>query len=107
MTPRTIAGTSQLSNSRPGVDPVTGAPFPNVFPETDAGDSIIGTFTAAGTSLSFDVFGSIDGGDTFTQGDGRAQINAIQLRDLGAVPEPSSLVVLGLMSVATVARRRK
>lgn len=89
---------SDLNNS-----PVDGsAP---VLPQTDAGDSIIGTFTADSATQSFNVFGSNGGaGSTFTQGDGRAQINAIQLR---LVPEPASLALLAMGCFAMLGGRRR
>ena len=91
---------SDLNNSPPGTmlvpDPMdpTGMTMingliPAVFPQTEAGDFIIGTFTATGTSLTFNVFGSnvapVDDPATFnagSTGDGRAQINGVQLRDV-------------------------
>jgi len=93
-------GISDLNNSPPGtmVDPDTGMDvlIPPTFPETDAGDSIIGTFTAVDTSLTFNVFGSNTDPATFnagSTGDGRAQINGITLRDVsdgpgGGGPDP-------------------
>jgi len=85
-------GFSDLNNSPVGtmVDPDTGndVPIPPVFPETDAGDSIIGTFTAASTSLTFNMFGSLTDPPDFLaggEGNGRAQINGIQLRDVSNV----------------------
>ena len=68
-------GTAKLSNQVPGTDP----------PVEVNGDSIIGTFTAASETLTFNLFGTQDGGTTWT-GDGqsgRAQMNAIQLRRVG------------------------
>ena len=90
-------GISQLNNSPVGtmmvVDPMDptmmiNVPIPPTFPETDAGDSIIGTFTATTTSLTFNVFGSNTDPASFnagSTGDGRAQINGIQLRDVSNV----------------------
>lgn len=90
-------GISDLNNSPVGsmVDPNTGnnVPITPVFPETSAGDSIIGTFTADATSLTFVVFGSNTDPANFTVSteetiNGRAQINGIQLRDVTEmVPE--------------------
>lgn len=88
-------GTSQLNNSSP-VDN-TGI---------QAGDSILATFTADSATQSFDVFGSGNGGASFSQGAGQAQINAIQLRDLGPVPEPGSLALLSLGGLLIARRRR-
>lgn len=51
------------------------------FPETDAGDYIIGTFTADAATQSFECFGTNNGGDQ-TLGNSRAHINALQLRQL-------------------------
>ena len=71
-------GTAKLSNQVPGTDP----------PVEVNGDSIIGTFTAASETLTFNLFGTQDGGTTWT-GDGvsgRAQMNAIQLRRVGGSP---------------------
>ncbi len=59
--------------------------IPPVFPETEVGDSIIGTFTAATTSLTFNVFGSTADPASFSTGVGPAQINGIQLRDVTGV----------------------
>ncbi|BDS06610.1 hypothetical protein NT6N_16500 [Oceaniferula spumae] len=59
------------------------------------GTSAIGTFTAVGTTQDF-IFG-VDGGPG-------GDLNAYQLR---AIPEPSSLALLGLGGLALVFRRRK
>ena len=98
---------SDLNNSPPGTmmvpdpDDPTGVAMisvliPATFPKTEAGDIIIGTFTATGSSLTFNLFGSnvapVDDPATFnagSTGDGRAQINGIQLRDVsGGVMPP-------------------
>lgn len=89
---------SDLNNS-----PVNGdAP---TFPQSDVGDSIIGTFTPAlSSTLTFNIFGSNTGIDgTFTQGDGRAQINAIQLRRIDAIPDPLELIVNRATGEMTIA----
>ncbi|MDB4618166.1 PEP-CTERM sorting domain-containing protein [Akkermansiaceae bacterium] len=79
------------------------------LPQTDAGDSIIGTFTADATTQSFDVYGT-NSGDVanLATGDSRAHVNALQLRDLGsaAIPEPSS-ALLALVGLAFGLRRRR
>lgn len=97
------SGTLQLNNSPANGDPPT-------FPQTDAGDYIIGSFVADATTQSFPVFGSGDGGATFSGGvagqggPGQAQINAIQLR---VVPEPgAAMALLGAGSLMFVRRRR-
>jgi len=76
--------TSNLNNSPVNDDLGPVAP---VFPETEAGDSITGTFTADATTLTFNVFGSTNGGETFSALIGTAQINAVQLRDVTNVGE--------------------
>ena len=72
--------------------------------ETNAGDFILASFVADSTTVSIPVFSSGDGGATFGVGGGQAQINAVQLR---AVPEPASLALIGLGSLALVARRKR
>ena len=76
------------------------------------GDSIIGTFTATVGTLTFNVFG--DGNSTdglaFTAANSQAAINAIQLRNVtggAAIPEPSSIALIGLGAIGLVTRRRK
>jgi len=85
-------GVSQLNNGPSGVD-VDGNQIPAVLPETEAGDSIIGTFTPTTSILTFNVFGSDTiGGPVWSAAgasDGRSQINAIQLR---RVEEVTSVV---------------
>jgi len=89
------AGLSTLSL----LDPVTGA-------GQSTGSSVIGTFVAVGTTQSFSIGGSTNGGVS-ANSDERAQINGIQLRTLGpAVPEPSSAIVLGLSSLILLRRRK-
>ena len=90
------AGVSILNNRDP--DTLTG--------ET-SGNFIIGTFTADGTTQSFDFAGTRN---AFTSiAGGQSQINALQLRDVTAtaVPEPGSLAVLGLGSLVMFRRRRR
>lgn len=96
-----VAGTAEANNS-----PSDGsAP---TFPETDAGDSISGTFVADATSITFEVWGSTNGGASFALGAGPAQLNGLQVRDLGvAIPEPASVALLALGAVAGIARRRR
>ena len=87
------AGISILNNRDP--DTLTG--------ET-SGNFITGTFTATSDTISFETsgtrnaFGSLAGG--------QAQINALQLRVV-AVPEPSSVALLGLGAIGFVVRRRR
>jgi hypothetical protein len=89
-------GTSQLNNSADGTNSETDT-------GNEAGDSILATFTADSVTQSFDVFGSGNGGASFAQGAGQAQINAIQLR---SIPEPGSLALLGLGGLLIARRRR-
>jgi len=70
----------------------------------EAGDSIIGTFIADATTQSFQVFGTNSGDiNDLAMGDSRAHVNAIQLR---AIPEPASLALLALGSMAMLGVRR-
>ncbi len=74
-------GISNLNNgpNTSTVGPVTcnNVQDPPVFPETEAGDSITGTFTATATSLTFNVFGTNSDPANFQQAVGLSQINAI------------------------------
>ena len=72
----------------------------------NTGDFIIGTFTATGATQSFDVFGDANSTDgiAFATGNSQSSINAIQLR---AVPEPSSVLLLGLAGASFLTRRRR
>ena len=75
------AATCRHSNREfPFADPIVGEP---------SGDSITGTFVAGTTGIqTFSTSGSTDGGVTFEGGGmGRAQINAIQLRDVTDVED--------------------
>lgn len=83
---------------------------------TATGDFIIGTFTATETSIAFGVYGDADitdngGVPNFATANSQSAINAIQLRTTAvaaeAIPEPSSLALLGLMGLGMAARRRK
>ena len=69
----TAAATLQLNNS-----PTAGGP---TLPETEVGDSIIGTFIADAAIQSFNIFGT-NSGDVanLSIGESRAHVNAIQLR---------------------------
>jgi len=75
-------GVSALNNSL-----ATGDPANASLGQTNAGDSIIGTFTAASETLTFNVFGSSFGPFVFFPGSIRneAQVNAIQLRRLATL----------------------
>lgn len=94
----TIAGKADLNNR-----PFNDSGDPNL-----AGDYIIGTFTAMTTTQTFDFAATRAGytiGDDLTNVNaGQAQINAFQLR---AIPEPSSLALLGLGSLFLAKRRRR
>ena len=79
--------TSLLNNRDPETLFDPDAPDPSIVLN---GNSIIGTFTADSDSLTFNVFGSGNAGETFATGAPQAQINAIQLRRDEAV-----LFVLG------------
>jgi len=81
-------------------------------PEPDAGgtgDFFIGTFTADTASQTFTVFGEGDSADgiNFASGNSQSAINAIQLRTIATIPEPSSSLLLGLAGTALLLRRRK
>lgn len=69
------------------------------------GNAITGSFVPTGSTITFEVNGSTDGGTTLSN-NGRAQINGIQLRTI-AVPEPSSLALLGLGAIGFLSRRRR
>ena len=59
------------------------APVP---PDTNVGQTLIGTFTAASTSLTFECFGTNSGDPAnLNNGDSRGQINGLQLRDITPV----------------------
>ena len=71
----TAVATYLLNNS-----PTDGAP---TLPQTEVGDSIIGTFIADAATQSFNVFGTNSGVvENLGIGDSRAHVNAIQLRRL-------------------------
>lgn len=71
-----------------------------------SGDYITGTFTAMTTTQTFALDGTRDGASTFSAG--QAQINALQLRTIpAAIPEPSSLALLGLGGLFLANRRRR
>lgn len=90
-------GTSQLNNS-----PVDGSS--PIFPETDAGDSILGTFTADAATMTINVYGSGNGGASWATAVGQSQINAIQLR---AIPEPATLGLVAAFGGAILFIRRR
>lgn len=76
------------------------------------GDFITGTFLATSATKTFQVFGDgnlADNGGVpnFSTAISQAAINAIQLRAIEVIPEPSSLALLGLMGLGMAARRRK
>ena len=77
-----------------------------------SGDYLIGTFTADAASQTFRMGGTragnyVDGQAYDNPNGGQAQINALQVRDLGVVPEPSSTALLGLGGLALILRRKK
>ncbi|MDB4409051.1 PEP-CTERM sorting domain-containing protein, partial [Akkermansiaceae bacterium] len=77
-----------------------------------SGDYLIGTFTADAASQTFRMGATragnyVDGQAYDNSNGGQAQINALQVRDLGVVPEPSSTALLGLGGLALILRRRK
>ncbi|MDA8563220.1 hypothetical protein N9L06_02085 [Mariniblastus sp.] len=69
--------TSLLNNRDPETPFDPDNPDPSIVLN---GNSIIGTFTATSATLTFNVFGSGNAGETFSTGAPQAQINAIQLR---------------------------
>ena len=82
------SGTAVHNNRDPAVPGNPNDPDfdPDAPVQIDVGNSIIGTFTADATTLTFIAFGSDNGGETFAQTNppdavvGQAQVNAIQLR---------------------------
>jgi hypothetical protein len=72
------------------------------------GQYVIGTFTAGAAAL-----GSLTSSDSFTfapdHGNDAGEINALSLRDLGAVPEPSTYAMLfgGLGALVLISRFRR
>lgn len=68
-----------------------------------SGGSLIGVFNAVSTSQSIFVAGSTNGGTVLDPQ--QSIINGLQLRVV-TVPEPSSIVVLGLASLIFVRRRK-
>ena len=95
-------GQSQLSNFD-NTDDGTGNPIGGAR----VGDSIIGTFVADSASQVINIFGSNNGGVSWAAANSQSQINAVQLRTIAVVPEPSSIALLGLGGLALIMRRRK
>jgi MYXO-CTERM domain-containing protein len=62
---------------------------------TNDGQYAIGTFVASSSSQTLRLWGNESG-----------QINAIQVRNLGVIPEPASLV-MGLMGLSLIVGRRR
>lgn len=88
------AGQNPLSNSAPtAADPRL------------PGSAIVGTFIADGTTQTFDVQGTRDGGVSFNEG--RAQINGFQLRTLPAVTGVGELVHPGISHTKSDLERMK
>ena len=115
------AGQSAYSNGTDGLTDATAVDLDSITelnslvgdPVVRIGSFTTGTFTADATSLTFSVFGdgngstTTDGAAGFATGNSQASINAIQLRNVTAVPEPSSLAVIGMMAMGLISRRRR
>jgi PEP-CTERM motif len=64
---------------------------------SDNAQFVIGTFTADATTQNFYQFGDLSGYSIF---------GAFQVRDLGAVPEPTTISLLSLGGLALIMRRK-
>ncbi|MFC0018838.1 PEP-CTERM sorting domain-containing protein [Roseibacillus persicicus] len=93
------AGTSQLSNYETDGEPDIGG--------ARVGDSIIGTFLADSATQVITIYGSGNNGASWASGNSQSQINAIQLRAIEPIPEPSSALLVGLAGTVLLLRRRK
>ena len=104
-----------LGGTTPGSDPVllnnqinASGDGPTGTDLDASGNYIIGRFTADDVTQTFQAFGTNSGNiAALSVNDSRAHFNAIQLRNVTAVPEPGSLAVLGLGSLMMFRRRRR
>jgi hypothetical protein len=100
--PRNI-GVSRAATVSSGVgdiSPVLNYPADGTGP----GSYIIGTFVAGPGGSQSIVIDPSQNGDGSA---GSAQINLVQVRDLGVIPEPSCMVLAGLGMLGLLRRRRK
>ncbi len=68
------------------------------------GNYLIGTFVAGASGSQSIVIDPSQNGDDSA---GSAQVNLVQVRDLGIIPEPSSLALAGLGMLGLLGRRRR
>lgn len=71
---------------------------------TGAGHYLIGTFVAGASGSQSIIIDPSQNGDTNA---GSAQINLLQVRDLGVIPEPSCMALAGLGVIGLLGRRRR
>ncbi|WP_367874785.1 PEP-CTERM sorting domain-containing protein [Luteolibacter sp. Populi] len=71
---------------------------------TGPGQYIIGTFVAGAGGTQSIIVDPSQNGDPDA---GSAQVNLFQVRDLGVIPEPSSMALLGLGTLGLLRRRRR
>ena len=84
---------TSLANGTAGQNPLSNSPSTAADPRLP-GSTIVGTFIADGTTQSFDLQGSLDGGASFNGG--RAQINGFQLRTIPVPLQLNGLVHPGI-----------
>ena len=94
---------TSLTNGTAGQNPLSNSATTAANPRLP-GNAIVGTFIADGTTQSFDLQGTLDGGASFSGG--RAQINGFQLRTIPA-PTPSGLVHPGISHTRSDLERMK